>query len=156
MAKETGYETKSERVYEALRDIQSVNKGLFAIGINLNRPTEISHSKIAFGARGDSFYEYMLKIWIQGGKKEQMFRDMYDYAMDGLHEQLLLKTSFDGLTYIPEKMSGGYNHQMDHLACFMGGTLALGAYTHPKGLHSPKAQRDLKTAKALTYTCYQM
>merc|ERR1712129_448831 len=45
---------------------------------------------------------------------------------------------------------------MDHLTCFMGGTLALGAYTDPNGLESDRAQRDLKTAKALAYTCYQM
>lgn len=32
----------------------------------------------------------------------------------------------------------------------------LGAYTDPLGLSSERAQRDLKTGKALTYTCYQM
>lgn len=35
----------------------------------------------------------------------------------------------------------------------MGGALAIGAYTDPQGLDSSRAQRDLKTAKALTYTC---
>jgi mannosyl-oligosaccharide alpha-1,2-mannosidase len=45
---------------------------------------------------------------------------------------------------------------MDHLVCFMGGLLALGAYTDPLGLESDRSQRDLKTGKALTYTCYQM
>jgi Glycosyl hydrolase family 47 len=48
------------------------------------------------------------------------------------------------------------DHKMDHLVCFMGGSLALGAYTDPLGLQSTRAQRDLKTARALTYTCYQM
>lgn len=32
----------------------------------------------------------------------------------------------------------------------------MGAYTDPLGIQSERAQRDLKTAKALTYTCYQM
>ena len=32
----------------------------------------------------------------------------------------------------------------------------MGAYTDPQGLESDRAQRDLKTGKALTYTCYQM
>ena len=45
---------------------------------------------------------------------------------------------------------------MDHLVCFMGGSLALSAYTDPLGLDSPRAQRDLKAAKAIAYTCYQM
>lgn len=38
----------------------------------------------------------------------------------------------------------------------ISGALALGAYTDPNGLDSPRAQRDLQTGKALAYTCYQM
>ena len=34
--------------------------------------------------------------------------------------------------------------------------MALGAYTHPDGLNSDKAQRQLITGKQLAYTCYQM
>ena len=36
------------------------------------------------------------------------------------------------------------------------GLLALGAYSDPNGINSERAQRDLKTARAVTYTCYQM
>jgi mannosyl-oligosaccharide alpha-1,2-mannosidase len=39
---------------------------------------------------------------------------------------------------------------MYHLICFMGGLLALGAYTDPDGLESDRAKCDLKTGKALT------
>lgn len=82
---------------------------------------------------------------------------MWDKAMMGMHEQLLQKSSPNGLSYIADRdHPGRLNHKMDHLVCFMGGALALGAYTDPRGLDSPRAQRDLKTAKALTYTCYQM
>ena len=45
---------------------------------------------------------------------------------------------------------------MEHLACFMGGLLALGASTDPGGLQSTRAQRDLDTTKSLTYTYYNM
>merc|ERR1711862_247314 len=75
---------------------------------------------------------------------------------DGMHSQLLFTTRNDGLTYLADMNGGSVNHKMDHLACFMAGSLALGAYTHPDGLESAKAQRDLKTGKALAYTCYQM
>eukprot|EP00979_Chaetoceros_neogracilis_P014933 scaffold5074_cov123-Chaetoceros_neogracile.AAC.1 len=34
--------------------------------------------------------------------------------------------------------------------------LALGAHTDPLGVDSERAKRDMKTAKDLTYTCYQM
>ena len=45
---------------------------------------------------------------------------------------------------------------MDHLVCFMPGTLALGAHTDPQGRDSARAQRDLAVAKALMYTCREM
>lgn len=145
--------TKSEKVFELLRPLQGRHGGLFPYGIS--GVPDFTNSEISFGAMGDSFYEYMLKVWLQGGKTEPMYRKMYDEAMDGLHEQLIQKTS-DGLTYIAVKKGSRLEHKMDHLACFMAGSLALGAYTDPNGLDSERAQRDLKTGKALAYTCYQM
>ncbi|KAI7982433.1 Mannosyl-oligosaccharide 1,2-alpha-mannosidase MNS2 [Camellia lanceoleosa] len=41
--------------------------GLLPIYINPHRGTQ-SYSTITFGAMGDSFYEYLLKVWIQGNK----------------------------------------------------------------------------------------
>lgn len=76
--------------------------------------------------------------------------------MNGIHDELLKQSNPHGLWYIAETNRGSINPKFDHLVCFMGGALALGAYTDPKGLDSSRAQRDLKTAKALTYTCYQM
>ena len=79
---------------------------------------------VSFGAMGDSLFEYMLKIWLQGGKKEGMYRDMYDKAMQGMHDSLVQKSSPSGLTYIAERPSHGtLDHKFDHLVCFMGGKL---------------------------------
>ena len=161
LAKVTGirkYADTTENVIKTLKENASDNSGLYPTQIRLqnNMPEPLSErDEITFGGRGDSFYEYLLKIWLQGGKKEQMYRDMYDKAMDGLHDLLILKTERNGLTFIAQKKGRTVSKEMDHLACFMAGSLALGAYTHPDGLESPKAQRDLKTGKALAYTCYQ-
>mmetsp|Transcript_38249 Transcript_38249/g.58081 ORF Transcript_38249/g.58081 Transcript_38249/m.58081 type:complete len:302 (-) Transcript_38249:229-1134(-) len=121
---------------------------------------------ISFGSFADSIYEYMLKIWLQGGKVENMYREMWDRSVQGMHDHLLLKSTPSGLRYIAglkpntaqdkKENTLAYDRSMDHLACFMGGALALGAYTDPKGFDSFRAQRDLQTAKALAYTCYQM
>lgn len=85
-----------------------------------------------------------------------MYREMWDKAMNGVHDYLVQTTSPSGLTFLADRNGGRIDRKMDHLACFMGGALALGAYTDPRGLDSPRAQRDLRTAKALAYTCYQM
>ena len=45
---------------------------------------------------------------------------------------------------------------MEHLACFVGGMLALGAANDPMGADSERAKRDMVNGKAIGYTCYQM
>ena len=81
---------------------------------------------------------------------------MYDKAIDGLIEKLLLTSSIDELAFVSD-WNGRYNNRkMDHLVCFVPGMLALGAYTNPEGIDSIRSKRDLSIAKALMYTCYQM
>jgi hypothetical protein len=178
LARATGkrdYAEKAMRAFDVLRELQPsdgllfehIKDGggagsggggwlswLFKRGGN-DKPA-FAKGKVSFGACGDSAYEYMLKTWIQGGRKEDVYRRMWDRAMDGMHEQLLRKSSPNGLTYIANRIDGKLEHKMDHLVCFLGGSLALSAYTDPLGLDSPRARRDLRTARALTYTCYQM
>jgi mannosyl-oligosaccharide alpha-1,2-mannosidase len=45
---------------------------------------------------------------------------------------------------------------MDHLACFAAGMLGLGAHTSAGTTGQANRERDLQSAKALAYTCYQM
>ena len=37
---------------------------------------------MSLGALGDSFYEYLLKAWIQSGKTDSEARKMYDEAIE--------------------------------------------------------------------------
>jgi hypothetical protein len=153
------FAAKVEHVFDIMNQISPAN-GLFPYYYKNNARTDAlptpGNDKLTFGAMSDSFYEYMLKVWIQGGKTEPMYRNMYDKAMEGMHNELLQRSTPSGLVYIADKNGGNLDKKMDHLVCFMGGLLALGAYTDPLGLDSPRAQRDLQTGKALTYTCYQM
>jgi len=157
------YADKANKVFELMREIAPEN-GLYPIFINNSEGPGFAtrNNKITFGAMGDSFYEYMLKVWLQGGRTEQGYRDMWDQSMDGLHDFLLHRSLPGGLHYIADlvddldKQQNVVHHKMDHLVCFLGGAMALGAYTDPRGLFSKEAQRDLKTGKALAYTCYQM
>jgi len=150
------YAVKSERVYKILNEISPSN-GLFPHYLKiLDEQVSFGNDVITFGAMGDSFYEYMLKMWLQGGRKEDLYRNMYDRSIQGMHDELLQVSHPSGLYYIADKSDRGLHRKMDHLVCFMGGLLALGAYTDPQGLASSRAQRDLKAGRALTYTCYQM
>lgn len=45
------------------------NEGLVPIFVNANTGLFRSFATISLGARGDSYYEYLLKQWLQTGKK---------------------------------------------------------------------------------------
>lgn len=119
---------------------------------NTRQDLSFGNSDISIGAMGDSFYEYLLKIWLQGGKREMKYRRLYDKSVNGILDKLIHMSRPNYLTYVAEMKRDKVVHKMDHLACFLGGNLALGAYTHPDGLESFEAQRQLKTGKQLAYT----
>ena len=151
---------KNEHVFEIMHDMSPPN-GLFPYYVSNNdadgRP-RFKNDHLTFGAMADSFYEYMLKVWLQGGKVEPMYREMYDKAMQGMHNELVQTSKPSGLLYIADKIGGSrMDYKMDHLVCFMGGLLALGAYTDPLGLDSERAQRDLKTGRVGTIVfCFRL
>lgn len=112
------------------------------------------------GALGDSFYEYLLKSYIQTG--DQDARQMYDEAMDAFEKNGLIRYSKNGLLYFAEMRYDRLDSKMDHLACFVGGLLALGAVTDPDVVGgrssvsaSQKASRHLKMAEGITNTCHE-
>ncbi|XP_074660348.1 mannosyl-oligosaccharide 1,2-alpha-mannosidase IA-like [Tubulanus polymorphus] len=102
----------------------------------------------SIGALGDSFYEYLLKTWIQSGKQDKEAREMYDAAVQGI-ESKLLHTSRGGLRYLAEQKSGRVEHKMDHLACFAGGMFALGA----QGSSNP--EKYMNMGRDITNTCHE-
>ncbi|XP_041354886.1 mannosyl-oligosaccharide 1,2-alpha-mannosidase IA-like [Gigantopelta aegis] len=103
---------------------------------------------VSMGALGDSFYEYLLKGWLQSGKKDKVAREMYDHAIKGMEERVI-QTSAGGLKYFAEFKSGRIEHKMDHLACFSGGMLALGA----EG--SNDKQKYLNLGAEISKTCHE-
>jgi Glycosyl hydrolase family 47 len=94
---------KVEHVFEILNEMSPAN-GLYPYYINNARAPSFASNHVTFGAMADSFYEYMLKVWIQGGKLEPMYRDMYDKAIQGMHDELLQVSEPSGLTFIADKI----------------------------------------------------
>lgn len=74
---------------------------------------------ISLGALGDSFYEYLLKAWLQSGQTDNEVRQMYDDAMEALVNNIII-TSPSGLIYASDMKNDKLEHKMDHLACFSG------------------------------------
>ncbi|KAG8892012.1 mannosyl-oligosaccharide alpha-1,2-mannosidase [Tulasnella sp. 403] len=103
------------------------------------RTGQFQLSDIRLGSRGDSYYEYLLKQYLQTNRTELVYRKMYDASMDSIHQHLLKRTPIHKLLYTAELQPIGYSEdwllegkwrvtpKQDHLVCFLGGSLLLGA-----------------------------
>eukprot|EP00850_Spirogloea_muscicola_P014216 SM000100S09443 [mRNA] locus=s100:413575:419018:+ [translate_table: standard] len=140
------YAAKVENVIKQL-DENFPSDGLMPLFIDTESGRAAS-LQVSFGAMGDSFYEYLLKVWVQGGKTEHVkhYREMWEQAMEGMFT-LVEKSTPSGLTYLAER-NGGHIHKMDHLLCFVPGMLVLGA-------EGPKADKYVSLAKELARTCFE-
>ena len=61
-------------------------------------------NKLSLGALGDSYYEYLLKLWILRGRSpgDEMYRAMWEQAMDEMIERLVFISDPEELTYVAE------------------------------------------------------
>lgn len=121
-------------------------------------------SEIRLGSRGDSYYEYLAKQWLM--TNNLVYKKDYEETVAGIKKYLVAKSLPNGLTYVGEKHAGveaPIDPKMDHLVCFLPGTLALGA---TRGLSYEKAKQsswwsttldeDMVLAEELTRSCFEM
>ncbi|KAJ2253051.1 mannosyl-oligosaccharide alpha-1,2-mannosidase [Coemansia sp. RSA 455] len=128
---------------------------------------KFSGSEIRLGSRGDSYYEYLLKQWLQTRQSEPAFHAEYEAAMEGVKKYLVTVSPNQKLTYVGEIQQATtdtphFNPKMDHLVCFLAGNLALGA-TKGRALSnipptqlSARDREDLILARELADTCMHM
>ncbi|XP_057949753.1 mannosyl-oligosaccharide 1,2-alpha-mannosidase MNS3 [Malania oleifera] len=162
------YSTEAMKVLEHMKTLPKV-EGLVPIYIS-PYSGEFSGENIRLGSRGDSYYEYLIKIWLQQRTSRDnnitYLHEMYEEAMKGVRHLLVRKTIPNGLSFVGELPYGSksaFSPKMDHLVCFLPGTLALGA---TKGITKEKAMKDnlltfddlenLKLAEDLAKTCFEM
>lgn len=142
------YRNKVEHIRQFLQSMEKP-KGLYPNYLNPKTGKWGQHH-MSMGALGDSFYEYLLKAWLQSNKEDNEARQMYDDAMQAVMQHML-HTSPGGLMYFAELKFERPEHKMDHLACFSGGLLGLGAKT----LKNELSDRYMEVAKGITKTCHE-
>uniref|UniRef100_A0A8C7P929 alpha-1,2-Mannosidase n=1 Tax=Oncorhynchus mykiss TaxID=8022 RepID=A0A8C7P929_ONCMY len=149
LTQDTRYQAAVDEVMQKVHKLEGKQDGLVPMFINTNSGQFTHLGMFTLGARADSYYEYLLKQWIQGGKKETALLEDYLQALEGVKKNLLKKSSPNRLTFVGELSHGRFSPKMDHLVCFLPGTLALGAH------HGLPAEH-MELAKQLMETCYQM
>ncbi|KAG0141673.1 hypothetical protein CROQUDRAFT_673980 [Cronartium quercuum f. sp. fusiforme G11] len=148
----------AERAMMAIKGLKSHN-GLLPILIS--PVTGSTFFSIRLGSRGDSYYEYLIKQYLQTNKTEEVYREMYDIAMTGVKEELVRETE-GGLVYIGELHPTGpgtykFDGKQDHLVCFLGGSLLLGVTEggQEKLRKGQNAEEDWTIGKELIRTCVE-
>ncbi|KAF9307465.1 hypothetical protein BGZ74_000024 [Mortierella antarctica] len=154
-----------EKVMFKMREMEDLD-GLVPIYIS---PTlgEYHGLEIRLGSRGDSYYEYLIKQYLQTGKKEPVYKEMYDRTIAGVKKHLLGRTVPQNLLFVGEismRSPQFLSPKMDHLVCFLGGTMALASTegraldpaTFPRSNFSKLQEEDFKMGEELTESCYEM
>ncbi|XP_076378846.1 mannosyl-oligosaccharide 1,2-alpha-mannosidase IA isoform X1 [Megalopta genalis] len=142
------YKSKVENVRKVLKNLEKP-KGLYPNYIH-PRTGKWGQHHMSLGGLGDSFYEYLLKAWLQSGKEDVEARQMYDEAIAAI-DQHMIKISPGKLLYVSDLKYDRPDHKMGHLACFAGGMFALGAKTMENDL----SDRYMTVAAGLTNTCHE-
>ncbi|KAF2749309.1 glycoside hydrolase family 47 protein [Sporormia fimetaria CBS 119925] len=161
---ESHYWEKAEKVMEVI-DNQGAKDGLVPIFIYADRG-EFRGNEIRLGSRGDSYYEYLVKQYYQTQKQEPIYLDMWNEALEGVKKHLITYSKGAHFTVLAERPSGleGKLHpKMDHLVCFMPGTIALaatGGLTLAEAKKLPtwgkQQEDDMQLATELMKTCMGM
>ncbi|KAK3336476.1 endoplasmic reticulum mannosyl-oligosaccharide 1,2-alpha-mannosidase [Cercophora scortea] len=167
LAKLTGeklFWDKAEKVIQLVDD-NGAEDGLAPIYIYATTGEFRGHN-IRLGSRGDSYYEYLIKQYLQTNKKETVYQEMWREALQGVRKHLVTYTEPSHFTIIGERpngLEGELSPKMDHLVCFMPGTIALaatGGLTEKEAKKLPswtkQDEADMQLARELMQTCWGM
>ncbi|KAG7195741.1 mannosyl-oligosaccharide alpha-1,2-mannosidase [Scheffersomyces spartinae] len=167
LSKLTGETTFWEHVEKAMAvlDAQNPVDGLVPVYVRPDNG-KFQGNYIRLGSRGDSYYEYLLKQYLQTNNQEKAYWEMYRESVAGVKKRLVKKSTPNGLTFIgelPNGLNGQFSNKMDHLVCFYGGLLALGATNgmpleeaRKSDFWNEELEDDFNLGQELTYTCYKM
>ncbi|RDL36615.1 alpha-1,2-Mannosidase [Venustampulla echinocandica] len=161
---ETMYWEKAEHVIKVIDD-NGREDGLVPIYIYA-QDGKFRGENIRLGSRGDSYYEYLIKQYLQTSKEEPIYEELWDEALAGVRKHLITYSKPSQFTVLAERPSGlgmPMSPKMDHLVCFMPGSIALGAtggLTEKEARKLPtwnkRKDEEMQLASELTHTCWGM
>lgn len=110
--------------------------------------------------------EYLIKQYLQTSGQEPIYREMWEEALAGIQKHLVTSTKHSKLQFIaelPQGIGGPLSPKMDHLVCFLPGSIALGAtegLTEKEARQMPgwnsQKEQQMQLARELTKTCWAM
>ena len=117
--------------------------GLYAERIN-TETGKVHTDRLGVDSMSDSFYEYLIKIWLMTNETMPVMLEKYLLTADALSKQLVRVLDGGNLTILGSVRRGRADNMMTHLATFAAGMLAVGTVRK-----NPWAEEHLKLADAL-------
>ncbi|KAI9703979.1 MAG: ubiquitin-specific protease ubp2 [Bogoriella megaspora] len=123
----------------------------------LKSTADVKCDEYTMGGRADSVYEYLPKEWLLLGGLKDQYKTMYSKAMDAMTKHLVFRPMIKDEkrdirvvgSYSMCKDSGsGLKPDSQHLTCFAGAMLGLGAKIFPE-----TRKQDLRLAEQITDGC---
>lgn len=106
----------------------------------------------SFGAMEDSYYEYLIKTYklLGGGPLAEQYARLYKQSIDAakklLYTDITIMPDLDLFT-IGKFENGHLNHEVEHLSCFAGAMLGMGARLLDR-------ESDFYAGQKFTNTCF--
>lgn len=174
---DTSYIARLDAAMDVIERTKMEN-GLFPLVFHNSRLRGVEELS-SIGAKGDSYYEYLLKRWIHsevsssvddgghhddneadaGGQRQTRYLRKWIAAMDNIIE-LMVKTNEEGYMYIGDYHDGSVLPRMEHLSCFVPGMLALGVtyanMVDDDVMGSKRKETYMDVARGVAKTCFAM
>ncbi len=157
LGRRTGNATYRLLAEDSMRFIHAKYPTQPLLGTTIQRQTgRISDEQVTIAAPVDSYFEYLVKYWILGGKTDDHWRDRWINATDMALDVLQVRTQQGGFAFtgdIPYK-GAAPTTDVTHLGCFYPGNVALGVISG--AATGERAVRYLEFAEKMMYTCFQL
>ncbi|KAF9950663.1 hypothetical protein BGZ72_007742 [Mortierella alpina] len=143
--------SQAQKIFEVLDTATSELPGLLPAYVQDTTGAHYANFKATVGGMVDSYYEYLLKEWILLNGAAPKYRTMFETAVNSMEQYMVLRPDNGSQDYVlfgqVYTNSKAVEADMEHLACFISGSLAMGS----KYFDRPK---DMVLAKQVAQSCY--
>ncbi|KAL4857147.1 Mannosyl-oligosaccharide 1 [Chlorella vulgaris] len=150
----TGDDKYRRAAEKPLRAVHAANEHALMFE-HVDRQTALeTGSKRGVGAGTDSYYEYLIKYWVLGGRSDEHFRARWEAVVDDVLRKLIVSPPGWPFSFASDLQGDSLSPVLEHLRCFFPGSVALGVMSG--AVQGPKAQLYLEFAANMTLACYQL
>lgn len=158
------YSRVIDRIYPAILK-QQTSDGLFSQLISFvylcmesltfyysQTTNQATNHLYSVGGCSDTFYEYLLKGYIQSNYTDQSLMDQFEISIEGILTKLVRKNKLNGMAVVGLLANKRFIPSFELLSCFLPGMLFL--YNN-NIYHNTNSTLD-KQGRALLHSCFMM